>query len=327
MGCERGELRLAVIGATGVIGSQLVDLLGERGFPFGELKLFAGETSRAQTVELAGRHYRVNELEEPAQLAGVDLAFLAAPASVAAEIRRARPGPVLIDLSAAGRAPSNAPMIAPGLTARERLLALSAGPLFETPHPAADALAGVIKPLAMLSGTVGATVMLSASSHGRARVAELVRQSADLLNARLSIEQEHRHAAFNAGPELNEAELAAVLAAQMRHLLGAPRLDPVLRIVDLPLLHGSALAINLASGLSADAARQRLREAAGVLLVEEGEDADVVGAVGQEAIRLSLKSEASGLAIWGAFDNARRAALSALWIAENLSPQLSRKLN
>lgn len=327
MACERGELRLAVVGATGVIGSQLVDLISERGFPFSELKLFASESSRAQSVEVGGQRYRVNELEEPAELAGCDLAFLAVPGSVAAEIRRARPGPVLVDLSAAGRAPSQAPMIAPGLTSRQRLEAIRAEPLFETPHPAADAIASIIKPLAMLSGTVGATVMLSASSHGRGRVGEMLQQTADLLNSRLSIDEDRRQAAFDAGPELNEEELAAALSAQIGELLGAQGPELLLRIVDLPLLHGNALAINLAAALSADAARERLRAAAGLLLLEAGEDADVVGAVGQEAIRLSLRSTGAGLAIWGTFDNARRAALCALWIAENLIPKLSRKLN
>ena len=115
------EPRVAVVGATGAVGNQLIELIAARGFQHSELKLFATEAGAAQTVEAAGEEHLVEALKSPADLRGFDVAFLAIPAPSATAIVSARPGPTLIDLGASNRPPSDVPMVAPGLTSREAI--------------------------------------------------------------------------------------------------------------------------------------------------------------------------------------------------------------
>jgi len=90
-----GEPRVAVVGATGVVGNQIVDLIGARGFQLGELKLFATEAGSAQTLDAGGKEQLVEPLATPDALRNFDLAFLAIPGPAASEIITAAPGPIL----------------------------------------------------------------------------------------------------------------------------------------------------------------------------------------------------------------------------------------
>ncbi len=103
------ELRIAVVGATGAVGEQIVELIDARALPCAELALFATERGATQTIEALGEALIVAEFHEPADLSRFDIAFLAVAPSWAADIVRARPGPLLVDLSAALRAPSDVP--------------------------------------------------------------------------------------------------------------------------------------------------------------------------------------------------------------------------
>ena len=123
------ELRIAVVGATGAVGEQIVELIDARALPCAELALFATERGATQTVEALGEAIIVAEFHEPAELSRFDIAFLAVAPSWAADIVRARPGPLLVDLSAALRAPSEVPsmpLVAPGFTPAERIAEFAA---------------------------------------------------------------------------------------------------------------------------------------------------------------------------------------------------------
>ena len=114
-----------------------------------------------------------------------------------------------------------------------------------------------------------------------------------------------------------ERRVSEVIRAQCAALMGtAPTLS--LQVLEAPILHGSVLSIQLpAAGRSASYA-DRLRAAPGILFVEDQEPMGVVDALGQEAIVAKLDRQPSGTALFAAFDNARLAALIAIWIAENL---------
>jgi len=318
--------RVAVVGAAGAVGGQLAELLCERGFPFSELRLFGSPDSAEQPFEYDDKRYPIEPLRDPADLTGFDIAFLAVPPSSAIEIVQAHPGPLLIDLSAAGRAPSGTLMGAPGLTPRQRMIDLSTRMVLATPHPAAEAIAGIIKALGVEPSSVGATLMVGASSQGKAEVADLIRQSADLLNARLNVEEDETQIAFNIFLDEREAELTAAISAQVAELLGRqPQL--IMRVLRVPVLHGMALAIFIPASSATDGWRDRLSAAPGILLLEEQDPAGIVDAVNQEAICISAKSGPSGLALWCVFDGARRAAMSALWAAECALPATSAAIN
>lgn len=320
------DRRVAVVGATGAVGGQLFELLCERGFPFSELRLFASPDSAAQPVEYGGHRYPIEPLTDPGNLKGFDLAFLAVPPSAAGDIVRARPGPLLIDLSAAGRAPAGVPFAAPGLTSRQRMVGLSGQAILAPPHPAAEAIASIMNALGIEPPFVGASLMLGASSMGKAQVSDLIRQSADLLNARLNVGEDEPQLAFNIYLAQNEDEFASAISAQVGELLGhTPKL--MLRIVRAPVLHGTALTIFIPATAGLEGWRDKLVGAPGLLLLEDQDHAGVADAVSQEAICLSVRSSPSGLALWCVFDNARRTAMSALWIAECVLPAASPTIN
>ncbi len=312
------DLRVAVVGATGVAGGQLTELLAERGFPFSELKLFASERGAAETVAVGDEDLLVAELTNPADLAGFDLAFLAVSPGLASDIVRARPGPLLIDLSAAGRSASNVLLAAPGFVSLERLSALKAGDVVAIPHPSAYALATILKALDAKAGFVAATLMLGASTGGKDEIDKLMDESGDLLNGRLDVADDEQQRAFNIYPADDEAEVINLLASQVAALLGAPP-PLVMRVVRVPIFYGIALSIAISGAPEIEAWSERLRAAPGLMLVEEEMPPSVIDSAGQEAIVASLHRNPYGAALWCVIDNARLSALCALWVAENLS--------
>lgn len=320
------QRRVAVVGAAGAVGSQLVELLRERGFPFSELRLFASPESAEPALEFDDQSFPVHPLSDPADLIGFDLAFLAVPPGAASEIVRAHPGPLLIDLSATGRKPSGIPIAAPSLTSRQRVLDLSGQKLLAVPHPAAEAIAVLTKALDAEASFVAATLMLSASSQGRAEVADLISQSADLLNAHLSVEDDETQIAFNVFLDERDTELTAAISAQVDDLFGHP-VKLAMRVLRVPALHGMGLAMFLPAPAAIEGLRDKLAAAPGILLLEDHDPAGIIDAMNQEALCVSARIDASGLAIWCAFDNARRAAMTAIWIAECALPAIATLIN
>jgi aspartate-semialdehyde dehydrogenase len=90
-------------------------------------------------------------------------------------------------------------------------------------------------------------------------------------------------------------------------------------VVRVPAFHGSAVALFLPTGKESSEWAARLRSAPGIILVESDEVAGLVDAVSQEAVIVRMTQTAAGAALWCAFDAARLAALTAVWIAEALS--------
>jgi aspartate-semialdehyde dehydrogenase len=314
------ELRIAVVGATGAVGEQIVELIDARAVPCVELVLFATERGATQTIEARGEAIIVAEFHEPAELAGFDIVFLAVAPSWAADIVRARPGPLLVDLSAALRVPGEVPsrpFVAPGFTPAERIVEFAAdNKVIAIPHPAAHALAMVVGAAGAQDGIVCATVMLGASSAGRQSVEEVVGEARELLSGTHSLEEGEIQRAFNAYPA--EPGLDEALSAQTAALLGTtPRL--LIEVVHIAVLHGSAMTVLIPDISDRANLAERLRAAPGLLVVagEEG-TASVIDAIGQEAILVMLNGEPAGASIWCAFDSARLAALDAVWVAEKL---------
>lgn len=311
------EPKVAVVGATGAVGNQLVELLETRAFPKGELRLFATASGASTTIEIEGAEYEVEAFDAADDLRSFDLAFLAVPERAAADIVAARPGPLLIDLSGATRTPSNQPMVSPGLTSRERLNDLRGKMVFETPHPAAHALATIVRALGIDSGFAAATLLMGASAGGRDRITETAEESASLLSGGLDIEEGEFQRGFNIVLTERERHESEVIRAQFSALMqNAPTLS--LQVLTAPILHGSVLSLHLPPLAEAPEYAARLRAAPGVLFTEDKEPIGVVDALGQEAIVVRMDRQPAGTAIFAAFDNARLVALIAIWIAENL---------
>jgi aspartate-semialdehyde dehydrogenase len=325
MGIGGAGLRLAIVGATGAVGGRLLELIDERAMACEELRLYSSDDHTGEAIESGGAVRRVDALSDPADLSDLDLVFIAVQRPDAEALLGEISGPIVVDLSAASMAPSSAPLVAPGFTAREQVRELSRFKRFQVPHPAALALATILNTLGDVP-FCAATLMLGASALGHGAINHLVEESADLLNGKLELEDDERQSAFNAAVCLGATELESALLAQIEKLTGKTfRLS--LQCIQVPILHGTALCLSMPNSAGAEAWTDSLRAAPGILLVENEEPPSVVDAIEQEALLLSLATRANGIQIWCVFDNARRAALAALWIAECLVPDSAEKLN
>jgi hypothetical protein len=189
--------------------------------------------------------------------------------------------------------------------------------VFETPHPAAHALATILRALGVESGFAGVTLLMGASAGGRDRITKTAEESADLLSGSLDLEETEYQRAFNILTSDNDRQIAEVVRAQCSALMGAaPTIS--LQVLSAPILHGSVLSIQLPPSEQAVAYADRLRAAPGILFVDDSRPIGVIDALGQEAIVVKLNRQPSGTSLFAAFDNARLAALIAIWIAENL---------
>lgn len=323
---------LAVIGATGTVGEALVQLLEEREFPVGNLHLLAGGDSAGQSVPFRGKNLRVRELAG-FDFTQVGLAFFAAGEEVSRQYadKAVAAGCSVIDLSGAL---AQALPIVPEVNA-ETLADVHAPYLLSSPAPAATALAAVLGPLRDQLGLrrVVLNAALAVSSLGRAGIAELARQTTELLNMRpLEPQLLDRQVAFNllaqvgALEEGGHARLERRVATELKQVLGIEGLKVSVSCSLAPVFFGDSLAVCLQTDKPVDvpAVAALLAQQSAIELVEAGDYPTVVGdAVGQDELyvgrlRAGLDDPAE-LNLWIASDNVRKgSALNAVQIGELL---------
>lgn len=323
---------LAVIGATGTVGEALVQLLEEREFPVGNLHLLAGGDSAGQSVPFRGKNLRVRELAG-FDFTQVGLAFFAAGEEVSRQYadKAVAAGCSVIDLSGAL---AQALPIVPEANA-EALAGVHAPYLLSSPAPAATALAAVLGPLRdqLDLRRVVLNAALAVSTLGRAGIAELARQTTELLNMRpLEPQLLDRQVAFNllaqvgALEEGGHARLERRVATELKQVLGIEGLKVSVSCSLAPVFFGDSLALCLETYKPVDvpAVAALLAQQSAIELVETGDYPTVVGdAVGQDELyvgrlRAGLDDPAE-LNLWIASDNVRKgSALNAVQIGELL---------
>jgi len=327
---------VAVVGATGIVGAEIVAALDERAFPVGALQPYASLRTAGDDIRCGQVTARV-ELLDSARFAHTDIVFLAAGEHVSAEWipRATEGGAVVIDTSQLFAAEEDVPLIVPEVNA-ERVAGYVDRGILASPDPAAIALSVVLKPLhdAAPLARIVASTLESASGAGRAGIEELQQQTIDLMHGR-SVEPQvfPRRLAFNVVPQMS-AFLAGGAAheeqqttAALRRLLAVPDLGVSITRVRTPLFYGIGVSLNVqtARPLSAVQARDILRQAPGILLLDDGTAGEYptpADAVGQDAVSVGRVRESDTgnvLDLWIAMDNVRKgAAVNAVQIAEIL---------
>ena len=337
------EYGVAVVGATGAVGSELLRILEERQFPVGELRLFASERSAGEVVETMQGDMRV-ELLDPEGFGGIDVAFFCAGGAVSAEYApiAVDTGAVVIDKSSHFRMDPSVPLVVPEVNAAD--LATRERGIIASPNCTSIPMVVALKPLADAAGLrrVVASSYQAVSGAGKRGVETLSRETTNLLNLRGIDDDEpspfaHR-IAFNCIPQV-DAFLADGLTKEERKVIDESR--KFLHLDDLPIAvtcvrvptfygHAVALTVELEQALDPREAEGILRESPGVILSEAGEErpyatpADVGGtdAVYVGRVRRDPSSE-HGLQLWVAADNVRKgAALNAVQIAEIVAREL-----
>ena len=328
---------VAVVGATGAVGSTMLRVLEERGFPVTELRPLASARSEGRAIDYLGQDRTVRTLTADA-FEGIQIALFSAGSSRAKEFAPAAvaAGAVVIDNSSAYRMDPNVPLVVPEVN--EEALEGHGG-IIANPNCVAAPLVVALKPLADAVGLERLVVSSyqSVSGTGQAAVTELREQSAGFLAGDEPEPSVYPHPiAFNVLPHIDTFDESGYtgeerkVADETRKMLGLPDLRVSATCVRVPVIraHSAAVHIETTDALSADDARRLLMAAPGVVLIDEpmqarypmprdafGRDEVLVGRIRTD------RSDPTGrsIALFAAGDQLLKgAALNAVQIAELL---------
>jgi len=320
-------MNLALVGATGVVGEQILEQLAERSFPVGELRLFASEDSVDNLVDFAGESFPVAPLAEDA-FADIDLVIFATPAAVSSrwEPVANSAGAVSVDLSEAARLESERALIVSGVNED----AIN-GAQLSTPSSLVVHLARLLKALGPCGELteINVTAIAPASAAGRAGFDELQKQAGDLLNGRPTQQQVFENRlAFNCLPAGN-GQRKQTQVAELRKVTSLPAELPInLQQLTIPLFFGEGGYLNLRFAEQADVASvtAALQSSDDVELVESCDAATPLDAIDSEQLLVCLAEQEiteKRIDLWFAADNAGSGgALNLVRLVETLALKL-----
>jgi aspartate-semialdehyde dehydrogenase len=334
---KKEAYNVAVVGATGAVGEQMREVLEDRQFPVGELRLLASERSAGQFLPFQGRQVRVDILTEES-FAGVDVALFSAGGKVSAKFAPAAlaAGAIVVDNTAHFRMDPEIPLVVPEVNAKEIAQYQNRG-IVANPNCSTIQMVVALKPLhdaARIKRVVVSTYQ-SVSGAGRMAMEELSQQVSALFNGReLKKEKFPHQIAFNCIPHIDVfmedgyTKEEWKLIHETRKILGEPALAVTATTVRVPVFcsHSESVNIETESKLTAEKAREILRQAPGVILADVPSE-DIyplaIDAVGKDATYVGRIREDhsvdNGLNLWIVADNLRKgAAVNAVQIAEIL---------
>jgi aspartate-semialdehyde dehydrogenase len=269
---------IAIVGATGAVGVEILRVLERRNFPVASLKLLASARSAGKTLEFKGKPHKVEELKADA-FKGVDIAFFSAGATRSREFVPAAKaaGAIVIDNSSAFRMDPNTPLVVPEVNAAD--LAQHKG-VIANPNCTAAILATAVWPIHRVAGIKKIVVATyqSASGAGAAAMQELEDQVGEYAAGKPVSKKVFPHQiAFNvfshntkvAENGYNEEENKVV--EETRKMFHEPELAIVPTCIRVPVLraHSEAITLELERPLSPEKAREILSKAPGVKLVDD----------------------------------------------------------
>lgn len=337
---------VAVVGATGAVGREILEILAARGFPIHQLRLMASARSAGKRAEFKGFEVEIEDLTS-APFEGVDFAFFSAGGSISQEHapRAVEAGALVIDNTSAFRMDPKVPLVVPEVNAHTITDQPS---IIANPNCSTTQMVVALKPLADKVGLerVVVSTYQSASGAGQKGVEELLASTREFLA---------RHDAAEALPAPQAPDTSKTFAyplafdalahidvfltsgftreemkmvEETRKILGLDSLQVAATCVRIPAIrsHSEAVTVDLKGALSAAEARELWSQAPGVRLLDdparlayprarmaEGTDLCWVGRVRADLDRPNT------LHFWVVSDNLRKgAALNAVQIAEEL---------
>ena len=330
--------RVAVVGATGNVGREILNILAERQFPLDELAAVASASSTGDVIDFgdSGEELRVKNLEH-FDFTGWDIALFAAGSKVSEVYvpKAAEAGCTVIDNSSLFRMDPDVPLIVPEVNA-DAIAGYRKKNIIANPNCSTAQLVVALKPLhdaAKIKRVVVSTYQ-SVSGAGKRGMDELFEQSRNIFvgdsnEAAFFTKQ----IAFNVIPHIDTFLEDGSTKEEWKMMVETKKiLDPKIKLtatcVRVPVFVGHSEAVNIEfeNELSAEQAQEILREAPGVMLVDKREDGGYVTpveAVGEYATYVSRVRDDptvdNGLSLWIVSDNLRKgSALNAVQIAELL---------
>lgn len=329
------QVRVAILGATGAVGTELLELLQSRNFPLAQLKLLASSRSAGREISFGSEKLTVEEVSEQA-FEDVDLVLASAGGAISKEWapKAVAKGAVVIDNSSAFRLDPKVPLVVPEINPDT---AVHHQGIIANPNCTTILMTMAVWPLHQVQPVqrIVAATYQSASGAGMRAVEEVKAQARAILQGEVPPTEIFPYPlAFNLFPHnspLNEhgyCQEEMKMVDETRKIFEAPQLRVSATCIRVPVLRAHSEAINLefVEPMPVTTAREVLEKAPGVRLVEDwqanyfpmpmdasGGDEVLVGRIRQDL------SHPCGLELWLSGDQIRKgAALNALQIAELL---------
>ena len=328
--------KVAVVGATGNVGREMLDILAERRFPVDELVPLASSRSIGTQVSFGDKTLKCRDLANY-DFAGTDICLMSAGGTVSKEWspKIGAQGCVVIDNSSAWRYDADVPLIVPEVNA-DAITGFSKRNIIANPNCSTAQLVVALKPLhdkATITRVVVSTYQ-SVSGAGKEAMDELFAQTRSVfVSDPVSTKIFPKRIAFNVIPHIDTfmedgfTKEEWKMMAETKKILD-PKIKLVATCVRVPVFIGHSEAVNIefANPITADEARDILREAPGVLVIDKHEPGGYITpheAAGEDATYISrIREDATvenGLVLWCVADNLRKgAALNTVQIAEVL---------
>jgi len=333
--------KVAVVGATGAVGREMLQILAERAFPADEVVPLASRRSQGVEVSYGDKTLKVKALEH-FDFSETDICLMSAGAAVSKEWspKIVADGAVVIDNSSCWRYDSDVPLIVPEVNA-DAVAGFRKKGIIANPNCSTAQLVVALKPLhdhARIKRVVVATYQ-SVSGAGKEAMDELFAQTKAVFTIdEVEPKKFSKRIAFNVIPHIDVFMDDGFTKEEWKMVVETKKiLDPKIKVVAtcvrVPVFvgHSEAVHIEFEEPISADEARNILRNAPGCLVIDKREPGGYVTpyeSVGEDATYISRVRDDptvdNGLAMWIVSDNLRKgAALNAVQIAESL---INRKL-
>ncbi len=328
--------KVAVVGATGNVGREMLNILAERAFPYSEVVALASNRSKGTEISFGDKTIVCKALDNY-DFSGTDICLMSAGGEVskAWSPRIGQSGCVVIDNSSAWRMHQDVPLVVPEVNA-DAVAGFGKMNIIANPNCSTAQLVVALKPLhdkARIKRVVVATYQ-SVSGAGKEGMDELFTQTrAVFVSDALETKKFPKRIAFNVIPQIDVFMEDGSTKEEWKMMAETKKiLDPKIKLaatcVRVPVFIGHSEAVNIEfeNPISAEEAKDILREAPGCLVIDRHEPGGYITpheAAGEDATYISRIREdptvENGLSLWCVSDNLRKgAALNAVQIAEVL---------
>ena len=323
---------VAVVGATGTVGSQMLEILASRQFPYDQVYALASARSKGESVDFGEESLIVEDIAE-FDFSTVAIALFSAGTQVAKQYAplAAEKGCVVIDNSSCFRYDEDIPLVVPEVNANV-LEGFPQGGIIANPNCSTIQMLVALAPLHAVSPItrINVATYQSVSGTGQSGIEELAMQTAQTLNGQpIECSVYPKQIAFNVLPHIDSFQENGYTREEMKMVWETQKiLDPSIQVnptcVRTPVFYGHAEALHIETQdkISLSQAAEVLKSAPGVILVEgESYPTPMSDAVHHDAVFVGrLREDIScdhGLNLWVVADNTRKgAALNAVQIAE-----------
>jgi len=328
---------VAVVGATGAVGNEMIKILEERNFPVGKLKLLASERSLGKSLEYKGKSIPVEVLKEDS-FTGVQIGLFSAGGSISEKFAplAAQAGCVVVDNTSAFRMVPNIPLVVPEVNPEAIALYKNRG-IIANPNCSTIQMVVALKPIhdAVRIKRIVVSTYQAVSGTGKKAVEELSDQTRALLSFQEPVVKVYPHQiAFNCLPQIDvfvdngytKEEMKMI--NETKKIMNDPSIAVTATTVRVPVFYAHSESVNIETEkkITPQQVRDLLAKAPGVIVVDDpqqrlypmainaaGKDGTFVGRIRED------ESIPNGINMWVVSDNLRKgAALNAVQIAEIL---------